>query len=176
MKFGWPEPTQKKWLTFINFHWSERPRTQLIRVPPDEILVFLTNLFFSAKRDKKHTVLFQTHICEKSSFFQRACTCICTDIRKYMTGVQICRRFWTTASHWPTHLLIILPLPWSFPGGQFSKTLVLVRLHLSSLCAVCMYCPPEKQKSSVPARQFTFIYSPLWLTFRLDKSRPLNSL
>ena len=36
----------KKWLTFINFHWWGRPRTQLIRVPPDKNLVFLTNLFF----------------------------------------------------------------------------------------------------------------------------------
>ena len=48
MKFGWPEPPQK-WLTFLSFHWSERPPTQLIRVPHNEIVVFLTNFIFFGK-------------------------------------------------------------------------------------------------------------------------------
>ena len=42
---------------------------------------FWRNSFYSAKRDtlwgKKRTTLFQTNNWEKSSFFQRACTCTC---------------------------------------------------------------------------------------------------
>ena len=39
----------KKWLTFLIFHWSDRRPTQFVRVPPDEILVFLMNFIFFGK-------------------------------------------------------------------------------------------------------------------------------
>ena len=51
--------------------------------PPYEILIFLMNFIFFRRNGiiswgKKHTAHFQTHNWEKSSFFQRARTCICT--------------------------------------------------------------------------------------------------
>ena len=66
------------------FNRLERPRTQFVRVAPNEIRVFLTN-FFSRQNEiilwgKKRTTLFQTW--ERSSFFFNALT----DIRKYVTG------------------------------------------------------------------------------------------
>ena len=36
-------------MIFLVFHWSERPPTQFARVPPYEILVFLTNFIFYSK-------------------------------------------------------------------------------------------------------------------------------
>ena len=59
MKFGWPEPP-KKWLTFIIFHWSERPPTQFVK------FWYLWWTSFFRKKEivlwgKKRTALFQTH-------------------------------------------------------------------------------------------------------------------
>ena len=54
----------------------ERHLTQFVRVLPYEIILFLMNFIFSPRNKKiscgkKHTVLFQTHNWEKSSFFSR---------------------------------------------------------------------------------------------------------
>ena len=63
-----PPPTQKniKFDTFIISNRSERPPTQFVWVAPYEILVFLSNIIFSAN---ERAVLLQTHIWEKSVFF-----------------------------------------------------------------------------------------------------------
>ena len=79
----------KKWLTFLIFHWSERPPrkgpTFWNSGASDELH------FFSANRDifmgVKAVLPFSKLIIGKSQFFQRACTCICRDTRKYVAGV-----------------------------------------------------------------------------------------
>ena len=73
MKFGCLEPS-KIMFDFWNVLLVERHLTQFVRVPPYEILVFLTNLILFRWNevilwDEKRTALSQTHSWEKLSFF-----------------------------------------------------------------------------------------------------------
>ena len=74
MKFGCQEPS-KIMFNFWNFCSSKRRLTQFVRVPPYEILVFLTNFIFFRQKEitlwgQKRTALFQTYNWEKSIFFK----------------------------------------------------------------------------------------------------------
>ena len=76
----------------VIFYWLERPPTQFVRAPPCEMLVFPANFIFFRQNKmilwgKKRTALFQTYDWEKEKVFQRACTCICRETRKYVAGV-----------------------------------------------------------------------------------------
>ena len=78
-------------MEITNFSLVREASDPVRKGPPYEILVFLMNFIFFRQKEmilwgRRSTALFQTYNWEKSSFFQLAPTCICTDICKYVAG------------------------------------------------------------------------------------------